>query len=74
MFRRSAKRMVDRGYAATLEEAEAFAADLRALHDDPGRKDLAWRYGIGADIIDTDRHRREFANWLRVEVAPRLAA
>jgi len=74
MFSRSAQRMVDRGYAASLEEAQAFAADLRALHDDPGRKDLAWRYGIGADIIDTDRHRREFSNWLRVEVAPRLAA
>lgn len=73
MFRRSAQRMVDRGYAASLETAEAFAADLRALHDDPGRKDLAWRYGIGADIIDADRHRLEFANWLRVEVAPRLA-
>ncbi len=74
MFKRSAQRFVDRGYAATLTEAEAFAADLRALHDDPARKDLAWRYGVSPDIIDADRHRREFANWLRVEVAPRLAA
>ena len=72
MFKRSAPRMVERGYASSLEAAEAFAADLRALYDDPSRKDLAWRYGIGADIIDVNRHRREFANWLRVEVAPRL--
>ena len=74
MFKRSAQRFVDRGYAATLTEAEAFATDLRALHDDPARKDLVWRYGVSTDIIDADRHRREFANWLRVEVAPRLAA
>lgn len=74
MFKRSAARFVDRGFAVSLEHAEAYAADLRALHDDPTRKDLAWRYGISADIIDPDRHRREFANWLRVEVAPRLVA
>ena len=74
MFKRSAARFVDRGLAQSLEHAEAFATDLRALHDDPTRKDLAWRYGISGDIIDPDRHRREFANWLRVEVAPRLTA
>ena len=74
MFKRSAQRMVDRGYAATIEEAQAFAADLRTLHDNPDRKDLAWRYGITPDIIDANRHRLEFANWLRTEVAPRLAA
>ena len=73
MFRRSAQRLVDRGLFPTIEQAQAFAADLRALHDDPGRADIAWRYGISPDIIDPNRHRREFANWLRVEVAPRLA-
>lgn len=72
MFRRSAARMVERGHFATLAEAEGFAADLLALHADPARRDLAWRYGIGADITDPDRHRLEFANWLRVEVAPRM--
>ena len=73
MFRRSAQRLVDRGLFPTIEQAQTFAADLRALHDNPGRADLAWRYGISPDIIDPNRHRREFANWLRVEVAPRLA-
>ena len=72
MFRRSVARMVERGVFATAEEAERYAADLRALHDDPARRDLAWRYGIGRDITEPDRHRVEFANWLRVEVAPRM--
>ena len=73
MFRRSAQRLVDRGLFPTIEQSQHFAADLRTLHDDPNRADIAWRYGISPDIIDPDRHRREFANWLRVEVAPRLA-
>ena len=74
MFKRSARRMTDRGLFKTLEIAEEFAGDLQALHGDPGRRDLAWRYGISTDILDTNRHRREFANWLRMEVAPRMAA
>jgi GMP synthase (glutamine-hydrolysing) len=72
LLRRSAGRLVREGLARTLEEAEAVGADLRALHDDPSRKDLAWRYDIGPDITDPARHRREFANWLRVKVAPRV--
>lgn len=73
MFKRSAARFVERGLARTVEDAEAFADDLLALHHDAGRRDLAWKYGLGADIVDADVHRREFANWLRVEVAPRKA-
>jgi len=73
MFKRSAKRMTDRGLFKTQAEADTFATDLLTLHDDPSRRDLAWRYGIGADILEPNRHRREFANWLRVEVAPRMA-
>ena len=72
MFRRSVKRFVERGLFADEAAALGYADDLRALHDDPTRRDLSWRYGIGEDIVDTDRHRVEFANWLRVEVGPRL--
>ena len=74
MFKRSAKRLVDRGLMSDMPTAERFADELRALHDDPSRKDIAWRYGISADIIEPDRHRVEFANWLKTEVAPRMKA
>ena len=74
MFRRSARRLVDRGLLADMPTAERFADEVRALHDDPSRKDIAWRYGISADIIEPDRHRVEFANWLKTEVAPRMKA
>jgi GMP synthase (glutamine-hydrolysing) len=70
MWRRSAQRYVDRGLVRTIEEMHAICADLKALHDDHGRKDIAWKYGITQDIVDTERHRVELANWLRCEVAP----
>ena len=72
MMKRNAKRLVERGYAASEDDAKAIATDLRMLYENPTRKDLAWRYGVGPDILDPDRHRLEFANWLRVEVAPYL--
>ncbi len=74
LLRRSAARLVRDGYAPTLAAAEAYAADLLALHEAPDRKDIAWRYAIGPDIADPQLHRREFANWLREKVAPRAAA
>jgi GMP synthase (glutamine-hydrolysing) len=71
---RGAARLVKDGYALTVADAEGFAADLRTLYETPHRKDLSWRYAIGPDIVDPLHHRREFANWLRVMVAPRASA
>jgi GMP synthase (glutamine-hydrolysing) len=71
LFSRSAERLVTSGFAATLANANTIAADFLTLHRDANRKDLAWRYGIGADILDPQRHRREFGNWLRAKVLPR---
>lgn len=72
MFRRSAGRFVERGLAASEADAHAFAADLLALHTDAERRDIAWKYGISEDIVNPDRHRLEFANWLRSEVLSRV--
>jgi len=44
------------------------ARDFRALHAEPERRDLAWRYGIGPEILDPVRRTAEIGNWLR-EVA-----
>ena len=73
LFGRGAERLVSSGFASTLADAHAVAADFMALHRDAGRKDLSWRYGIGTDILDPHRHRRELANWLRTKVLPRAA-
>ena len=72
LFRRRAARLIKDGFARTDAEVESLAADFMVLHHDRARQDLAWRYGIGRDVLDDAIHRREFANWLAVKVIPRM--
>jgi GMP synthase (glutamine-hydrolysing) len=71
IIRRRAGRLVKDGFAGSEAEIEALGQDLLALHRDPTRRDIAWRYGIGQDVLDAGIHRREFANWLGTKVLPR---
>lgn len=74
LFRRRAKRLIDEGLAASELDVMRMADDFAALTREPGRKDLAWRYGISRDVLDPAIHRREFRNWLTVKVMPRSAS
>jgi GMP synthase (glutamine-hydrolysing) len=55
------------------DEADLFALadDLRALGADPGRHDLAWRYGVDAEILDPVRRTNELGQWLHWGIARR---
>ncbi len=64
--------LVKGGFARSPADVESMVADFRVLQADPHRKDIPWRYGLSADVVDPRRHRVEFANWLRVKVAPGL--
>jgi GMP synthase (glutamine-hydrolysing) len=65
-----AGRHVAEGLARDEAEVREIADDFRALGEDPGRTDLAWRYGVGAEILDADLRTREFRNWLEAKVMP----
>ena len=41
-----------------------YVAKMEALAADPSRKDLRWQLGMDDDILDDNRRRIEFANWL----------
>ena len=70
-----ADELVAEGFATARADIVAMAADLRALHADPARRDLAWRYGVAGEILDPLRRTAELGNWLRTVVLPkRLAA
>jgi GMP synthase (glutamine-hydrolysing) len=67
-------KLVDEGFFAELPALERFVKDCRALDEDPaGRRDLAWLYGFGPDVIDPALRRRELSNWLERVVAPHAA-
>ena len=71
---RYADRLVAEGFCAHLPAAHAYAADIRALHDDPGRTDLAWRHGLDAEVLDPLKRTREIANFIEALVIPTKAA
>jgi GMP synthase (glutamine-hydrolysing) len=61
---------------ATFPDAaarDATVAELRALHQDPSRTDLAQRHGIGETVLDAPTRRREIGNWLDFLVRPAMS-
>lgn len=48
----------------SAEEHGRFVEDLAALGQDPARRDLAWRYGIGDDILHPARRLVEIDSFL----------
>jgi GMP synthase (glutamine-hydrolysing) len=61
---RYGNRLIEARFFADMSVLERFAGDLRYLHADPTRKDLAWLYGICEDVLDPSRHRNELTRWL----------
>ncbi|MBS0537510.1 MAG: type 1 glutamine amidotransferase, partial [Proteobacteria bacterium] len=47
-----AQRHLDEGLAGTAGEVDTIVSDFRALARDPARKDLIWKYGLHADVLD----------------------
>ena len=74
IMRRRAARLVNDGYAISEADVERLSDDFASLQDDPGRRDVAWRYGIGPDVSDDSIHQRELANWVEQRVLPRANA
>lgn len=68
-----AQRHLDEGLALSEGEVQTIVSDFRALAQDNGRKDLTWKYGLHADVLDPKVRTIEFGNWLRAEVLPRAA-
>ena len=64
------KRHISEGLARSEDELATVLADYRALSADPKRKDLAWKHGVGADVLDAVQRTLEFRNWLTAEVIP----
>ena len=64
------ERHLREGLARSEEDVAATVADYRALAADASRKDLAWKYGVGADVLDLSQRTLEFRNWLKTQVLP----
>lgn len=65
------ERMIGMGFFATPKDSQRYCSELRELHNNPKRKDLAWKYGISQDMINTDISQAEVLNWIRYLLARR---
>ena len=63
-LRRQAPDLIEQGLAADEQAVTAYAAQIQALDEDPGRLDLAWQLGLDDEVTDNDRRRLELRNFL----------
>jgi GMP synthase (glutamine-hydrolysing) len=61
---RYGSRLVEEGFFRNPEELQRYAAELEILQSDPERSDIAWRYGLGLDLLDTRSRTCEISNWV----------
>lgn len=66
--------LVNEGFCRTPADAASYVADLKALHEEPTRFDLAWRHGLDAEVLDPVRRTREIRNFIEHRVKPEKSA
>ena len=65
--------LINQGRFADDDDAQSFIDKLEALHQDPGRGDIAWQLGVDEDVMDFSIRTREVRNWIDHEVIPTAA-
>ncbi|MFC1610495.1 type 1 glutamine amidotransferase [Myxococcota bacterium] len=65
-------KLVQGGFFSGRNAALAYIDTLEALHQNPQRKDLAWRLGVDADVMDETVRVCEVRNWIFRLVLPSL--
>ena len=63
-------KLIRRGFFPDEKTARAYIDDLQNLHDDPTRRDIAWRLGIDGDVEDAATRCVEVKNWIEKLVIP----
>ena len=64
VVRRYGEVFVTEGFFSDLTALERYADDLSALDRDHRRRDIAWRLGLGDDIVDAAVRQIELSNWI----------
>jgi len=66
-------KLIKYGFFGDEASARQYVDDLECLHSDPSRKDIAWRLGIDADVMNEDVRHCELRNWIQRLVLPSMA-
>lgn len=66
------EKLIRYGFFQDREAAISYVDLLEALHQDSARKDIAWRLGIDADVMNDDVRLVEVRNWVNRLVLPNM--
>ena len=67
---RNSAMLASDGFFADEQDGLRYAADLTALYDDRSRTDIAWRYGLGREIVEDELRLTEIRNFIELKVCP----
>jgi GMP synthase (glutamine-hydrolysing) len=70
IVRRIGTRLIRENFFADNADIEGFAQDLETLDRKPDTKRLAWRHGIGKNVLDKTMRTAEVRNWIEFQVLP----
>ena len=65
-------RLIQLGFFRDRAAADAYVDLLEVLHQDPGRKDIAWMLGLDDDVMNEDVRVAEVRNWIERLVLPNM--
>jgi GMP synthase (glutamine-hydrolysing) len=74
IMRRRREKLVAEGFYADAASADAHMDDLVAVDADRSRKDIAWRLGLGEEVLDDARRKAELRNFIQHLAMPAKAA
>ncbi len=57
--------LIKQGFFNNHEDMVTYTKDLKAVHNNPSRKDLRWKYDIDNSILSDEIREAEFVNWLK---------
>ncbi len=67
---RRAGLLIGEGFFKSQEDHAAYVGDLAALHREPTRLDLAWRFGLDEQVLDEALRLTELRNFIAGKVRP----
>ena len=71
---RRKEKLTGLGFFTSVEEAGRYVGELEALHDNPERHDLAWRFGFDEQVLDPVLRTTELRNFLMHLARPTMSA
>ncbi|MBN9050433.1 MAG: type 1 glutamine amidotransferase [Rhizobiales bacterium] len=70
IVRRIGGRLIGENFFTDVADIEDFAQELETLDQHPDTKRLAWRHGVGRNVLDRLMRTAEVRNWIEFQVLP----